>query len=555
MIHKALDPRSLVLAGLLALTQACSGGAANEPGPQPPVVGNDEPPVQTEPQNATAPTPPQEAPIPELAFPTDEAFRETQPEVGQPRAFQLPQMKRFKLANGIEAYLVEQHQLPTVTMELNFDGGAITDPKGKEGLASVCMDLITEGTEKLDKLALQEALADTASNVFSYANADSQGIVMTSLSKHVGSTHALFMDTVVTPGLRQDDLDRIIKRRIEELKQTRATPGPIARRVSAVVLYGPKHPRGRVETDESLGAITVDDCKAFHQRQIKPKGARLFVVGDMTEAQVRQTFDNPAIARWRGRTPKLPRQPRPKSMDGKIFLVDVPGAAQSSVYVMHFGPQRKARDYMANEVMSDLLGGSFSSRINMNLREAKGYSYGARSGLQYNRDYGYFYMASSVRSDSTYQTVLEMMDEIRALQTKERPATEPEISREKNGAILGLPGGFETARQALSHYRMLVYFGLPLNYYNTYVDDVSKVTLDQVQKSAAKHLDAANAKIIVVGDASGKMIHRVGDKDEPLEKDGAQMTLLESLEDLLASGKLGKGTVVRLNVDGTPITP
>jgi zinc protease len=547
-------PRSLVLAGLLALTQACSGGAANEPSPQRP-VGDGEQPAHAEAKKEVAPTPPKEAPVPELAFPTGEAFRDAQPVAGQPRAFQLPQMKRFKLENGIEAYLVEQHQLPTVTVELNFDGGAITDPKGKEGLASLCTDLITEGTEKLEKLALQEALADTASNIFSYAGADSQGIMMTSLSKHVGSTHALFVDTVLTPGLRQEDLDRIIKRRVEELKQTRATPGPIAQRVSAVVLYGPKHPRGRVETDESLGAITVGDCKAFHQSQIKPKGARLFIVGDMTEAQVRQNFDNGAMAQWRGKASKPARQPRPKSQAGKIFLVDVPGAAQSSVYVMHFGPQRKARDYMANEVMSDLLGGSFASRINMNLREDKGYSYGARSGFQYNRDYGYFYMTSSVRSDSTYQTVLEMMDEISALKSKARPATEPEISREKNGAILGLPGGFETARQALSRYRMLVYFGLPLNYYNTYVDQVAKVTLDQVQKSAAKHLDAAGAKIIVVGDANGPMIRRAGDKDEPLEKAGAQMTLVESLEDLLASGKLGKGTLVRLDVDGKPIKP
>ena len=196
----------------------------------------------------------------DLKFPNED-FRAKQPEAGQIHAFSLPVMKPFALPNGIEVYLVEQHTLPLVSMDLNFDGGSLTDPKGKDGLASICTSMLTEGTEKLDKIQFSEALADVASSVNAYATDDSQGLGLASLTKHLPATFALFADTLRTPGLRQSDLDRMVKRRIEAVKQARGNPTAIPGRVADPILYGPTHPFGAITTEQSLAAITLADCK------------------------------------------------------------------------------------------------------------------------------------------------------------------------------------------------------------------------------------------------------------------------------------------------------
>ena len=172
----------------------------------------------------STPAPTQTAQPQLLEFP-DEEFRAHQPAAGTPRPFRLPAANTFTLANGIHVYLVEQHALPIVSMDLNFDGGSMTDPHGKDGLASVCMAMLTEGTEKLDKIQYSEALADVASAINAYATDDSQGLGLASLTKHLPATFALFADTLRTPGMRQSDLDRMLKRRLEPQLQEVAEPG------------------------------------------------------------------------------------------------------------------------------------------------------------------------------------------------------------------------------------------------------------------------------------------------------------------------------------------
>ncbi|MEO7093795.1 MAG: pitrilysin family protein, partial [Polyangiales bacterium] len=452
---------------ILILVAACGGGSpkpttAPAPAPIPPP---DPVAVDTKPEPKPMPIPDdppiktvQTAVPQELTFP-EEAFRTTQPKAGPPRPFKLPKVKPFSLANGIKVFLVEQHTLPLVSMDLNFDGGSLVDPPGKEGLSGVCMSMLSEGTDKLDKLQFAEALADVASSVNSYAADDSIGVTLGSLTRHLDATFALFADTLRTPGFRASDFDRMIKRRIESVKQSKGNPGSIAGRVTGTVLYGATHPFGTVITEASLKAITLDDCKAYAQTWLKPQNARLFVVGDLTEAQIRSYFSGAQLAGWKGAGPKVPALPAPKGPDGRIFFVHVPGAAQSQVSLLHFGPLRTANDYFANSMMAAVFGGGFSSRINMNLREDKGYSYGARGGFGYSKTYGSFAASASVRTDATYQTVLEIDREITNLAKGTKVVTKDELEREKQGAILGLPGRFQTAQAALGQYRGLVYFG------------------------------------------------------------------------------------------------
>jgi zinc protease len=555
---------ALISATLLAAAAAC-GPSKNNTQPAPFGTG-DVAPVDTA-DNGTggtgATTPPkgpmtQTAQPQNLAFP-DEAFRAEQPKPGENRPFNLPSMKPFTLKNGIKVFLVEQHTLPIVSIELNLDGGSMSDPDGKEGLAGVCMAMLSEGTQRLDKIAFNEALADIASSVGSFAGDDNQSVTMGTLTKHFDTTFGLFVETLRTPGFRAEDLDRMVKRRIEGVKQAKASPASVSARVSGAVIYGGKHPLGAVTTEASLAAITLDDCKAYHAKWIKPKGARLFVVGDLTEDQIRTHFDGDALKGWTGKVPTVAALPAPKTMKGRVFFVNIKGAAQSQISLMHFGPKRNAPDYFPTMIMGSVLGGGFSSRVNMNLREDKGYSYGARAGFSYTKQYGVFAAGTSVRTDATYQSIIELQKEVAQYKSgkgadgKPATVTDAELVREKNGAILGLPGRFQTAGTSLGQFKGLVYFGLPLDYYNGYVGKVEKVTAAQVTAAASKQLKPDQGVYLIVGDGDATVIKRENGKDVPLEKDGKPVTLRQSLEDLLAAGTLGKGELVELDADGAVV--
>ncbi len=474
----------------------------------------------------------------------EEAFRDNQPTAGAPRNFNLPGITQFKLDGQVDVFLVERHELPTISVELNFDGGSASDGFGREGTASVCMSMVSEGTKKLNKLAFEEAQANIASGISSYARTETQGVSMYTLSKNFDATFALFSDTIRTPGLRNEELGRMVKRRVESLKQSKGSPGSIAGRIGDSIAYGPKHPFGKITTEKSLRKIKISDCKRYIKSYLKPKGARLFIVGDMTQAQVTEKFA-PLLKSWKGSPKKLAKMPSPKSRDGRVFFVDVPGAAQSSIYVGHMGPGRTDEGYFANQMMTGVLGGGFSSRINMNLREAKGYTYGARGNFRYNRHFGSFLASSSVRSDATHQSVQELFAEMTALKKGLRPALAEELAREKNGAILGLPARFATASQVVSMYRTLVYYGLPMSYYNDYVGNYSKVTLEQVNAAAAALLHPEDSLVLIVGDGSAMQLQREEGKDIP-----TQQTLLDTLSELAKSEIGGTGALVILDADG-----
>ncbi len=530
---------NIALVGLAVLLSACPA-ATPKTGIQPVIS----PPLNGElPGNDTSTTANSE-----LVFP-DDAFRKSIPKAGDPRPFNLPGITRFKLANQLDVFLVERHELPTISLSLNFDGGQVSDRKGQEGMASVCMSMASEGTKELDKLAFDEALADTASNVSSYAGNESQGVTMRSLTKNFDATFALFSDTLLQPGFRDEDLKRMVQRRLESLKQSKGSPRSVAGRLLGSTIYGPRHPFGTFSTEKSLAKIKIKDCTSYYKSYIRPQGARLFVVGDMTQAQITEKFA-PLLAKWKGKPKKVGKIPPPKSRKGRVFFVDIPGSAQSSIYVSHTGPNRMDKNYYANQMMAGVLGGGFSSRINMNLREDKGYSYGARGSFSYNRHFGTFIASSSVRSDSTSQSLHEIFGEMTSIKDGSRAATADELAREQNGAILGLPARFATAGQVLRMYRRLVYFDLPMSYYNEYVKNFSAVTVDQVNKAAAELLHPENTIILVVGDGDAKQIVR-GDDNKDVK---TEVTLRETLKELAASKMGGKGKLVFIDADGKVLT-
>jgi zinc protease len=512
----------------LALALAACGGsgksaAPTTPGPTEPAPAPAAPAPATPAPTASAPAP--EAPLPDLAFPADE-FRQKQPTATALREPQLPKAQQFKLKNGVQVYLVEEHKLPTITLSLAFEGGSLDDPPGKEGLARVCAATLGDSTEKLDTVAFAEAQADMASSVNVGAGDDQQNVDLRTLTRNLDATADLWADVLLRPGLRQSDFDRNVQRARASLRQQKGSPNGVLGLLSGSILYGEAHPRGRFVSEASLGAITLDDCKAYAKDWFKPTGARLWVAGDITKAQVIALADR-VLKDWKGKGKTAIKPTKPVTRKGRVFFVDVPGAAQSAIWMGEFGPGRKAPEYFASTIAASILGGGFSGRINMNLREKNGYAYGAYGGFGYNRDYGTFTASASVRSDVTDKALVELYGEISRILTGD--ITDEELKREKNGLVFSLPARFETSGGTLATFRGLAYFGLPLDYYGKFVKNVSAVDKKAAVAAAKKNLKPKDLVIFVVGDAS---------------------VVLPGLQKLHADKAFGEGDLVILDVDG-----
>jgi zinc protease len=474
---------------------------------------------------ATAPASPVAPEVAAAQFPQEE-FRTKRPAAGPARPLVPPSITHFPLPNGVEVYLVERHELPTVSADLTFEGGGMNEPAGKEGLADVCTNVLDDGTEKLDKVAFEEALADIGSDVSAYAGLDQQGLKLRTLSKSLDATLDLWAASLRTPGLRQADLERDVKQALASIQQAKGAPGSVAQRVFGTVFYGPAHPFGHLATEASLGAIAIGDCKTYVADSFQPAGAKLYVVGDVTREQVEKTFAA-RLGSWQGQPKSGVAIGSPQPRAGRIFFVDVPGAAQSQIYLVEAGPKRQDADYVPTRLMMSILGGDFSSRINMNLREDKGWAYGAGGGIRYYRGFGSFRVGASVRTDATKGSVLELFKEVQKMSTGD--VTDEELAREKSAEVLGLPGQFATGADVLASFRSLVYFGLPLDYWSHYTDAVSATQKGAVADAAKAHLKPADLQVLVVGD--GKSV-------------------LPGLREVLESKTLGEGALVMLDADG-----
>jgi len=451
----------------------------------------------------------------EVTWP-DEPFRSERPAPGPIAGLQLPAINTFKLDNGLEVFLVSQDQLPTVYMTMEFDLGDVNDAPERAGTHDLCVDLLDEGTKKLEKIAWEEAQADHAVQVWTGSSRETAGLSMRTLKGQLDPALDLFVEMLRTPGLRAKDLDRLRERRKASLVQARATPSSISRRVYPTLAWGEEHPYGHMDTEKTLDLVRVRDCKRI-AGQLRPDGARLFIVGKITEAEVRRSIGE-RLSAWKGKAPSPTKIPDAAPKTGAIYLVDAPGAAQSVISLGHPGPDRDAADYEATYLMAQILGGSFSSRINMNLREDKGFSYGGRGGFRYARHGSSFSAGSSVRTDSTGASVREIAKEIRGM--REAPPTDDELRREKAGAIAALPARFATATRTLFAFKSLSFYGLDLGWYDGYTDRIAAVDPAAVHAAARTHLRERDFVVFVVGDAQLVQADLQAIADEKLFGDG-----------------------------------
>ena len=428
-------------------------------------------------------------------------WRNQPPQAGAASKLALPVPKSFKLANGLTIMLVEQHNLPVVSANLVVLSGSEANPASKPGLASFTADMLDEGTNKRSTLQLAEDVAAIGASLSTGSSSDASTISTRTLKKNADAALELVADVALQPAFAAKELDRVRNTRLTQVLQQRDNPNVLASKVFNSEVYGTEHPYGYTElgTEDSIKTVTREDMLKFWQSGYVPANAALVVAGDLTESELRALAEK-HFGRWTGKATPVASPDVRAAAARRILIVDKPGAPQTALRIGTVGVPRANPDYVPIEVLNTGLGGLFSSRINMNLREKNGYTYGAGSTFQFRRGPGPFFTATSVRTDVTAPAVREIFNEFERIRAADVSAEELKIA--KDSFARSLPGLFETTGQAAASIGQLFIYDLPLDYYRTLPGQIDAVTVADVRRAAEKYLLPESMVIVAVGDRS-----------------------------------------------------
>jgi zinc protease len=360
--------------------------------------------------------------------------------------------------------------------------------------------MMSEGTKSRDGEALSNALQLLGTSISTNVGGESGSMGFVSTAGKFAPTLDILTDMLLNSTFPAEALERLRGQRLVALTQAKAQPSAIAGRVFPRVLYGSSHPYGRVQTEESIKAITRDDVARFHAQYFQPGRALVTVVGDVTAASVKPVIEK-ALTAWAkaGTRPSFSYPTPPERQKTTIFLVDRSGAAQSTFAIGHPGPPRDTPDYYALQVMNTMLGGMFQSRLNANIREEKGYSYGVSSGFAFGKGPGAFRTGGDIVGDKTDAALVEFMKELRGI-LGARPVTDDELQTAKDSLVQRLPATFASVSNINGALTTLWVQGLPDDYYQQYGKNIARVTKDDVARVAKKYIDIDHLAIVIVGD-------------------------------------------------------
>ena len=429
----------------------------------------------------------------------DEPWRNQVPRAGQARPLQLATPVSAKLANGLTLILSERRGLPIVAANLVLRTGSDANPLDKPGMANFVAAMLDEGTAKRNALQIADDVARMGASLGTSSSMDATTVSARSLTKNFPATLEILSDVVLNPSFPAEEIERQRASRLAGLVQQRDNPNQVAAQVMAASLYGPKHPYGysEVGTEASVKALSKDDMAAFWKQNFVPNNAALVVAGDISMDELR-TMAEKSFGAWQAGTPAQPALGAPTTTTAKVVVVDKPGSPQTQVRVASIGAARSSPDFRPMQVMNLALGGLFSSRINMNLREQHGYTYGASSQFAFRRAPGPFQVASGVRTDVTGPAVTEIFKEVRGM--VERPVSEEELKKAKDSMSNSLPGAFESSANAVSNFSNVFIYDLGLDYYTRYAEQVNAVTAEQTLAAARKYLVPGSMIVVAVGD-------------------------------------------------------
>ena len=421
------------------------------------------------------------------------------PEPGPARSFAFPPVEKSTLPSGLRVWTVRHAQIPVVSFILCVARGSAADPPGREGLAAITADMLDEGSGDRTAIQMHEALARLGAQFDTDIGSDATAVSVTGLSRVADPALALVADVVARPALREDDFERVRQLRLHRLKQMRDSPAGVADRAFLKLLYA-DHPYGHspIGNEASLASLTIDDVREFHAREIGPGAATLIAVGDCDHrAMVRLAGE--LFGGWTAGVTEDAAAAAAAPPAIRLAVVPRPNAPQSELRIGHVAAPRDTPDYHALALANAILGGQFVSRINLNLREDKGFTYGARTSFEFRRRPGPFVLQVSVQTAATVQAIEESIGEIAAIRGP-RPVTPEELAFGIAALTRGYARNFETADQIGRAVMQLALYDLPDDYYAQFVSRVEAVTRDEVSRVMTRHVDPARLTTLIVGD-------------------------------------------------------
>ena len=424
------------------------------------------------------------------------------PVPGDPPALNLPPIHKRALKNGLPVWVVEAREVPVVNITLIVKAGASADPLGQFGLSSFTAAMLDEGAGSRTALELADAVEFLGASLTTGSAMDSSTIRLQTPVSKLDAALPLFADVVLRPSFPVDELERLRKERLTSLLQTRDNPSSLASATFSRVLYGPRHRYGTaiLGNEASVGEMSAENLRSFYRSYYQPQNAHLLVVGDVSTDDVVQRIEQ-ALGTWKGSGP-VTRPDLPEATQHRtrqIYLVDRPGAQQSQIRIGWIGVNRRSPDYHVLEVLNTILGGSFASRLNQNLRERNGYAYGASSVFDMRVEAGPFQAAAGVQTDKTADALREFFNELDGMH---QPVPEPELARGRNLQALGFPASFETTAGVAGNLSELVVYDLPETTFEEFVPRIQGVTAADLARAAKQYLQTDKFAVIVVGDLS-----------------------------------------------------
>lgn len=442
-------------------------------------------------------------PFPELATTGKDVDRSKLPDLGPAPEISFPDLQRATLSNGLKVILAERHAAPLVNVDLVVDAGYSADPS--PGTASMTMSMLTEGTKTRSSLEINDELANLGTNLAAFSDLDTSRVAVSSLKSKLDESLNIFADVALNPSFPDKEFKRLQKQQLDGIEQEKAEPTFIALRIMPGLIYGKNHAYGQPftgsGTPQTITNMSQADVVKFHQSWFKPNNSTLVVVGDTSLSEIVPKLEK-LFKDWKqGEVPKkniatVNHQDKPV-----VYLVDKPDAQQSIIVAGHISLPKANPDELAIATMNDILGGVFTSRLNLNLREDKHWSYGVSSLLADARGQRPFLSISPVQTDKTKESIVEVIKELREILGK-RPITQEEFTKDQTNQILALPGGWETNGSVLNSILNIIRYGYPDSYYKTYANEVRNLKLAQVNKAAHTVIQPDKLVWLIVGDRS-----------------------------------------------------
>jgi predicted Zn-dependent peptidase len=423
------------------------------------------------------------------------------PALGATPELKLPAIQKRALSNGVPVWVVEAHEVPLVQVTLLLKAGSGDDPAGKFGVASLTAAMLDEGAGARSALEIADELEFLGADLGTGSSFDASAVRLNVPVSRLRAALPLMADVAMRPTFPEAELGRLRQERLTALLQARDDAAQVAPMAFARLLFGPSHRygTGASGTGATLKGFTTADLRAFHSATFHPGNASIIVAGDITADGVVPQLEM-HFGSWRSQAGAASRSPVPNAPQpprGEIVIVDMPGAAQSQIRIGWVGVPRSTPDYFTLQVLNTVLGGSFTSRLNQNLREEHGYSYGASSRFDMRLAAGPFQAGAGVQTDKTSESVREFFNELNRIG---KPIGEDELTKAKNYVGLSFPSEFETIGDLSAQLEQQIIYGLPDTYYAQYVKNIQSVTSAAVQKAAATYIQPPRFLVLVVGD-------------------------------------------------------